>query len=132
MRSSTPSAAGTPVAPPHDPARPVPSDALEAMWETFKEDPEVRLFLLLGDGGAAPVRRGGGRGHRAHRGRPAMIEDSQRWFRHRWADVQRLRDGPPSTRQGLPRLDDRGGLLLPPPSPGPTTATGSTPPATCR
>src|SRR6266436_3223859 len=25
--------------------RPVPSDALEAMWETFKEDPEVRLFL---------------------------------------------------------------------------------------
>jgi hypothetical protein len=46
-----------------------------------------------------------------------MIEDSQRWFRHRWADVQRLRDGPTLDTAGLPAGMTAAAKLLPPPSP---------------
>ena len=97
--------------------RPVPSDALEAMWETFKDEPEVRLFLYSADAerrqfGAAVVAA-------TERivGDPRMIEDSQRWFRHRWADVQRLRDGPTLDTAGLPAWMTAAAKLLPPPSP---------------
>ena len=86
----------------YDAARPVPSEALEAMWEAFKEDPEVRLFLFS----ATEERRQFGAAVVAATERivddPRMIEDSQRWFRHRWADVQRLRDGPTLDAAGLP------------------------------
>jgi hypothetical protein len=101
----------------YDAARPVPSDALEAMWETFKEDPEVRLFLYS----ATEERRQFGAAVVAATERivddPRMIEDSQRWFRHRWADVQRLRDGPTLDAAGLPAWMTAAAKLLPPPSP---------------
>lgn len=101
----------------YDPGRPVPADVLEAMWESFKEDPEVRLFLFSAAGergqfGAAVI---------AATERivadPRMIEDSQRWFRHRWADVERLRDGPTLDAAGLPAWMTAAAKMLPPPSP---------------
>ena len=98
-------------------SRPVPSDALEAMWEAFKEDAEVRLFLYS----ATEERRQFGAAVIAATERivddPRMIEDSQRWFRHRWADVQRLRDGPTLDAAGLPAWMTAAAKLLPPPSP---------------
>jgi len=101
----------------YDAARPVPSDALEAMWETFKEDPEVRLFLYS----ATEERRQFGAAVVAATervvGDPRMIADSQRWFRHRWADVERLRDGPTLDAAGLPAWMTAAAKLLPPPSP---------------
>jgi len=95
----------------------VPSDALEAMWEIFKTEPEARLFLYS----AADERRQFGAVVVAATerivGDPRMIEDSQRWFRHRWADVQRLRDGPTLDAAGLPAWMTAAAKLLPPPSP---------------
>ena len=75
------------------PARPVPGEMLEAMWAAFQDDTDVRLFLF-----SAP-------GERKQFGElvlastetiiadPEMVAASDRWFRHRWMDVQRRRDG---------------------------------------
>jgi hypothetical protein len=101
----------------YDAGRPVPADVLEAMWESFKEDPDVRLFLFS----AAGERRQFGAAVIAATERivadPRMIEDSQRWFRHRWADVERLRDGPTLDAAGLPAWMTAAAKMLPPPSP---------------
>jgi hypothetical protein len=73
--------------------RPVPGELLEAMWAAFQDDTDVRLFLF-----SAP-------GERKQFGElvlastetiiadPEMVAASDRWFRHRWMDVQRRRDG---------------------------------------
>jgi hypothetical protein len=45
-----------------------------------------------------------------------MVHDSDRWFRHRWDDVQRLRDGITLDSAGLPAVMAALAKLLPPPS----------------
>jgi nitroreductase len=73
--------------------RPIPPDMLQAMWAAFQDDTDVRLFLF-----SAPGERkqfgdlviGATEAIVADAG---MVAASDRWFRHRWADVQRLRDG---------------------------------------
>jgi hypothetical protein len=101
----------------YDVARPVPAEVLEAMWESFKDEPEVRLFLFS----AAGERRQFGAAVIAATERivadPRMVEDSQRWFRHRWADVERLRDGPTLDAAGLPGWMTSAAKMLPAPSP---------------
>jgi hypothetical protein len=101
----------------YDVTRPVPAAVLEAMWETFKDEPEVRLFLFS----AIEERRQFGAAVIAATERivadPRMIEDSHRWFRHRWADVQRRRDGLTLDAAGLPALVTAAAKMLPPPSP---------------
>lgn len=101
----------------YDAARPVPPDVLAAMWETFKEDLEVRLFLFT-----APAER-------AQFGATVvaataeivadapMVADSQRWFRHRRADIERLRDGLTLDAAGLSPLVTAAAKILPPASP---------------
>lgn len=101
----------------YEAARPVPPAVLEAMWETFKTDPEVRLFLYS----AAEERRQFGAAVVAATERivedSRMVEDSERWFRHRWADVQRLRDGPTLDAAGLSAWTTAAAKMLPSPSP---------------
>ncbi len=102
---------------PYEPARPVPSDVIEAMWASFQNEADLRLFLFSAPDErqrfgavvvAATERIVGDRG---------MVEDSQRWFRHRWADVERLRDGPTLDAAGLSPLVTAAAKMLPPPSP---------------
>ncbi len=45
-----------------------------------------------------------------------MVADSEHWFRHSWADVQRLRDGVTLDTSGLPPLMTAIAKMLPPPS----------------
>ena len=94
-----------------------PPTALEAMWESFKDELEVRLFLFS----AAGERRQFGAAVVAATERivadPRMIEDSQRWFRHRWAEVQRRRDGLTFDAAGLPAWVTIAAKMLPPTSP---------------
>ncbi|HUP36773.1 MAG TPA: hypothetical protein VNC82_15170 [Candidatus Limnocylindria bacterium] len=73
--------------------RPVPGEMLDAMWAAFRDDADVRLFLF-----SAPAeRRQFGElvlaSTEAIIADPAMVAASDRWFRHRWFDVQRRRDG---------------------------------------
>ncbi len=46
-----------------------------------------------------------------------MVDDSQRWFRQRWADVQKFRDGPTLDTAGLSPLVAALGKIAPAPSP---------------
>jgi hypothetical protein len=45
-----------------------------------------------------------------------MVHDSEKWFRHRWDDVQRLRDGITLDAAGLPAAMTVLAKLMPPPS----------------
>ena len=45
-----------------------------------------------------------------------MVDDSERWFRHRWSDVQRLRDGITLDAAGLPAALTALAKMMPPPS----------------
>lgn len=45
-----------------------------------------------------------------------MVHDSERWFRHSWAEVQRFRDGPTLDAAGLPPLVTAMAKMLPPAS----------------
>jgi len=47
----------------------------------------------------------------------SMVDDSQRWFRQRWADVQKFRDGPTLDTAGLSPLVTALAKLAPAPSP---------------
>lgn len=46
-----------------------------------------------------------------------MVQDSDRWFRHTWAQVQEFRDGPTLDAAGLPALTTAVAKMLPPSSP---------------
>jgi hypothetical protein len=94
-------------------ARPVPTEMLQAMWATFQDDTDLRLFLF-----SAPAERKQFgevviRATEAIITDPAMVAASDRWFRHRWAEVQRRRDGLTLDTAGLGPLVTAVAKLLP-------------------
>jgi nitroreductase len=96
--------------------RPVPGEMLEAMWAAFQDDADVRLFLFS----AAGERKQFGDLVQASTetiiADPEMVAASDRWFRHRWLDVQRRRDGLTLDAAALGSLVTVVGKLLPPAS----------------
>lgn len=74
-------------------ARPVPGEMLEAMWAAFRDDTDVRLFLFSAPGERKQFGDLVVSATEAIIADPAMVAASDRWFRHRWLDVQRRRDG---------------------------------------
>jgi nitroreductase len=101
----------------YEAGRPVPPEALAAMWAVFQDDAEVRLFLFSAPDERQRFARLVVTATEAIIADPRMVADSQRWFRHRWADVQRLRDGPTLDAAGLAPLTAAAAKLLPEPSP---------------
>jgi len=102
---------------PYDAARPVPPALLETMWAAFQDDQDVRLFLFSALDERKRFADTVVSATEAIIADHQMVEDSQRWFRHRWADVQRLRDGPTLDAAGLTPLVTVAAKLLPEPSP---------------
>ena len=95
---------------------PVPGEMLEAMWAAFQDDADVRLFLF-----SAPAeRKQFGELVQASTetiiADPAMVAASDRWFRHRWSDVQRRHDGLTLDAAALGPLVTVMGKLMPPAS----------------
>lgn len=74
-------------------ARPVPGEMLEAMWAAFQDDVDVRLFLFSTPGERKQFGDLALASTDAIVADPEMVAASDRWFRHRWFDVQRRRDG---------------------------------------
>lgn len=97
--------------------RPVPPAALEAMWETFKADLDVRLFLFTAPAERAEFGATVVAATAAIVADAPMVADSQRWFRHRRADVERLRDGLTLDAAGLSPLVAAAAKILPAASP---------------
>jgi hypothetical protein len=100
--------------------RPVPGEMLEGMWAAFQDDIDVRLFLFS----APDERKRFGELVLAATDSiitdPEMVAASDRWFRHRWMDVQRRRDGLTLDAAGLGPFVTTMAKLLPPAS-GETT-----------
>ncbi|MEX2223058.1 MAG: hypothetical protein WEG40_14800 [Candidatus Rokuibacteriota bacterium] len=98
----------------YDPGRPVPGAMLEAMWATFRDDADLRLFLFSAPGERKQFGEAAIQATEAIVADPRMVADSDRWFRHRRADVQRLRDGLTLDAAGLGPLVTAMAKLLPP------------------
>ena len=98
----------------------VPGEMLEAMWAAFQDDTDVRLFLFS----APDERKRFGElvlaATESIIADPEMVAASDRWFRHRWMDVQRRRDGITLDAAGLGPFVTTMAKLLPPAS-GETT-----------
>ena len=101
----------------YDRDRPVPPAVLEAMWETFKEDLDVRLFLFTEPAERAQLGAAVVAATAEIVADAPMVADSQRWFRHRRPDVERLRDGLTLDAAGLSPLVTAAAKILPPASP---------------
>jgi nitroreductase len=101
----------------YDAARAVPADVLGALHAAVPDEPELKLFLF-----PAPAERGAlGKAMVAATetiiADASMVADSERWFRHRRADAQRLRDGLVLDSAGLSPLMLAAAKIMPPPSP---------------
>jgi len=97
-------------------ARPVPGEMLEAMWTAFQDDADVRLFLFSAPGERKQFGDLVLSATEAIIADPAMVAASDRWFRHRWLDVQRRRDGLTLDAAALGPLVTVLGKLMPPAS----------------
>ena len=96
--------------------RPVPGEMLEAMWIAFQDDADVRLFLFSAPGERKQFGDLVLSATEAIIADPAMVAASDRWFRHRWLDVQRRRDGLTLDAAALGPLVTVLGKLMPPAS----------------
>ena len=102
---------------PYEPDRPVSSDVLAQLQQLAGDHPQIRLFLYTGgadrkDFGDAVVEATA-----AIIADATMVHDSERWFRYRWTDVQKYRDGPTLDAAGLSPLMAGVAKMLPSPSP---------------
>jgi hypothetical protein len=79
-------------------------------------DPELRVFLYTAEDDRATFGRVVVEATEAIVADAAMVGDSERWFRHRWEDVQRLRDGVTLDAAGLSPLTTAIAKMLPAPS----------------
>jgi len=96
--------------------RPVPAEMLQEMWAAFQDDADVRLFLFSAPGERKQFGDLVLGATEAIIADAAMVAASDRWFRHRWADVQRRRDGLTLDAAALGPLVTAMAKVLPPPS----------------
>ena len=82
--------------------RPLAHEALVSLARMAEGDDEMKLFLYSSPDDKAKVGAAIVQATQAIIGDAAMVQDSERWFRHRWDDVQRLRDGITLDAAGLP------------------------------
>jgi hypothetical protein len=94
-------------------SRAVPASALERMSALATDLPNTRLYWFTSD---ADRRRIGdlmiGAAQALTRDRQQSVDDN-RWFRHDWDAIQRLKDGLTIDAQGLPMLTSAIAKLLP-------------------
>jgi hypothetical protein len=100
----------------YEAGRPVPAEALARMWATFEAETDLRLFLFSAPREREQVGAAVVEATRTIIGDRRMVEDSERWFRFRWADLQEHRDGPTLDAAGLSPLLTAAAKMLPAPS----------------
>jgi hypothetical protein len=100
---------------PFDMGRPVSSATLEAL-SALNDDPDVRVFWFA----SAPMRKQVGNllvdAAHALVADKTQEEDSARWYRATWQDIQQDRDGITIDAAGLPDWERALGKMLPPQS----------------
>lgn len=101
----------------YDPRRRVPGELLQSLQLVAEESSTLKLFLFSGD--SERTRLGDMMIAATARiiADKTMVGDSHRWFRSRWADVEKYRDGPTIDAAGLSPLMAALAKIAPEPSP---------------
>lgn len=102
---------------PYEPQRQLAVETIAALGASAEDDPEVRILIVHSEAGKARCRDVIVQATEAIIQDPAMVHDSDRWFRLTRTDVQQHRDGPTLDAAGLPPLTTAVAKMLPPPSP---------------
>jgi hypothetical protein len=102
---------------PYDPERPIPAQALTRLAVHDSEESRVRLFMLTDDGARSDFAAATVAATESIIGDPAMIHDSDAWFRGSDAEIAAHRDGPTIAAAGLSPFLTFMARLLPAPSP---------------
>lgn len=94
----------------------LPPEALETIRQMAEEHADMHVFLYTAEAEKAKFREAVIQATEAIISDTPMVHDSERWFRHSWADIQKFRDGPTLDAAGLPPLRMALAKLLPRPS----------------
>lgn len=101
---------------PYDPGRPVSRDALAMLRRMAEHETEIDVRLYSSPQERARFSELVVGATEAIIADDVMVRDSDRWFRHSWADVQRFRDGPTLDTAGLSPPMTAVAKMLPAPS----------------
>lgn len=101
---------------PYDTDRSLPPEVLEAMRRMADDDADIHVFIYS----AADEKEQFGdaviKATEAIIAEAPMVHDSEKWFRHKWVDVQQFNDGVTLDTVGLSPLVTGMVKMLPPPS----------------
>jgi hypothetical protein len=100
----------------YDIARTPPPEVLAEVRSLAQTEPEVRVFLCAEEPDRTRCGEAVVKATEAIIADRTMVLDSERWFRHTWADVQEFRDGPTLDAAGLSPLITAVAKMLPPSS----------------
>lgn len=101
---------------PYNPDRSLPPEVLGKLRRIAENDPEMNVFLYMAESEKAKFGDAVIKATEAIIADATMVHDSETWFRHSWADIQRFRDGPTLDAAGLPPLMTAIAKMLPPSS----------------
>jgi hypothetical protein len=94
-------------------SRPLSAEILGKLANLAKDEPDVKLFLYTGETERKRVGDVLVEATKTIISDQQMEEDSQRWIRNRWPDVQKYRDGLTLDCLGLPRLMVAAAKIMP-------------------
>lgn len=100
----------------YDIGRPVPREVVDSVREIAGDDADLRVFVFSGETERKRFGEAAVTATETIIADTAMVDDSQRWFRHRWAEVQAARDGLTLEAAGLAPLVTAAAKVLPAPS----------------
>lgn len=99
---------------PYNPDRPLSAEVLGEMRRLAESDSGMNVFLYTAKADRVKFGDAVINATEAIIADATMVHDSDRWFRHNWADIQRFRDGPTLDAAGLSLLMTAIGKMLPP------------------
>ena len=102
---------------PYDRGRAIASELLHSLQSAADESATLKLFLFGAESDRSKLGNLMVTATETIIADKSMVDDSQRWFRQRWADVQKFRDGPTLDTAGLPPLLTALAKIAPAPSP---------------
>lgn len=100
----------------YDTTRALPSDIFVDIQRLFEGEHNIKVLLYTSEAEKEKYIKGVIRSTEDIIADSAMVDDSQKWFRLSWSDVQKYRDGPTVDAFGVSPLLSAAIKMLPPPS----------------
>jgi hypothetical protein len=91
---------------PYNPRRPIPPEFADALNRLPGDDPDVKLFLFTAEAVRKKIVEISAAANKEIYSDPNVQRGSERWFRLKWSDVQKYRDGLTMDAAGLPPVAD--------------------------